>query len=123
MRARLDEAGTATPRTRGETEEPRRRLRRSERLPHTDCTRNLTDGAMATAKKSAKKAAKQTTAGVAQDRRKVASKQAHEVAYESEKMRASPAAVKKAIEHVGNVRKVIESRLKKVRAAGKTRKR
>jgi hypothetical protein len=71
---------------------------------------------IATAKKSAKKAAKRTTPRVKQDRRQVSGAQADEVAFESKKMGASPEALKKAIAHVANVRRIIRSRLAQVRA-------
>ena len=62
---------------------------------------------------AAKKAARKTTRGRAQDRAKVAGGQKHEVAYEAKKTSRSAPAVKKAVKKVGNVRKKVEKRLKK----------
>lgn len=65
---------------------------------------------MATAKKAP---AKHTSRGLAQDRRLVATKQPHEVAYEAKKTKSTPAAVKKAAAAAGPSRKAIEKKLKK----------
>jgi hypothetical protein len=56
---------------------------------------------------AAKKKAKKTTRGRAQDRAKVAGGQKYEVAYEAKKTKKSAGAVRKAIKKVGNSRKKV----------------
>ena len=51
--------------------------------------------------------------GRAQDRRKVAGGQDHEVRYEAEKMDVSRDEVRKAVKAEGNSRKKVEEKLKK----------
>ena len=53
---------------------------------------------------AAKKAAKKTTHGRAQDRAKVAGGQKYEVSYEAKKTGSAAPAVKKAVKKVGNPR-------------------
>ena len=65
---------------------------------------------MATAKKAA---AKHTPRGLKQDRERVNTSQPYEVKYEADKLKTTPAAVKKAAKAVGPTRKAIEKRLKK----------
>jgi Protein of unknown function (DUF3606) len=60
---------------------------------------------------AAKKTAKKTARGRAQDRTKVAGGQRYEVSYEAKKTGRSAPAVKKAVKKVGNVRKTVEKRL------------
>ncbi len=60
---------------------------------------------------AAKKAAKRTARGRAQDRAKVAGGQKYEVGYESKKTGRSASAMKKAVKKVGNVRGQVEKRL------------
>ena len=60
---------------------------------------------------AAKKVAKKTVRGRAQDRAKVAGGQKYEVSYEAKKSGRSAAAVKKAVKKVGNMRKKVEKRL------------
>ena len=60
---------------------------------------------------AAKKAAKKTTRGRAQDRAKVAGGQKYEVDYEAKKTGRSASAVKTAVKKVGNVRGKVEKKL------------
>jgi Protein of unknown function (DUF3606) len=59
----------------------------------------------------AKKAAKKTTRGRAQDRAKVAGGQKYEVSYEAKKTGRSAPAVRKAVKKVGNARTKVEKKL------------
>ena len=60
---------------------------------------------------AAKKTAKKTARGRAQDRALVAGGQKHELGYEAKKTGRSAASVKKAVKKVGNARKNVEKRL------------
>jgi hypothetical protein len=60
---------------------------------------------------TAKKAAKKSSRGRAQDRSKVAGGHKYEVGYEAKKTGRSAPAVKKAVKKVGNVRKKVEKKL------------
>jgi len=68
---------------------------------------------VATAKKATAKnaPAKHTSAGLKQDRARIAGKQAHEVSYEAKKTGAKPAEVKAAVKAAGNSRKAVEKHL------------
>jgi hypothetical protein len=60
---------------------------------------------------AAKKKAKKTTRGRAQDRAKVAGGQKYEVAYEAKKTGKSSGAVRKAVKKAGNSRKRVTKTL------------
>jgi len=60
---------------------------------------------------AAKKTAKKTTRGRAQDRARVAGGQKYEVSYEAKKTGRSAASVKKAVKKVGNARKRVDKHL------------
>jgi len=62
---------------------------------------------------TAKKAAKHTPRGLKQDRERLNISQPYEVNYEANKLKTTPAAVKKAAKAVGPTRKAIEKKLKK----------
>lgn len=60
---------------------------------------------------AAKKKAKKSTRGRAQDRARVAGGQKYEVAYEAKKTKKKAAAVRKAVKKVGNSRKKVNKAL------------
>ena len=60
---------------------------------------------------AAKKKAKKSTRGRAQDRARVAGGQKYEVAYEAKKTKKKPATVRKAVKKVGNSRKKVNKAL------------
>jgi hypothetical protein len=61
---------------------------------------------------AAKKKAKKTTRGRAQDRARVAGGQKYEVAYEAKKTKKKAATVRKAVKKVGNSRKKVNKALR-----------
>jgi hypothetical protein len=60
---------------------------------------------------AAKKKAKRSTRGRAQDRARVAGGQKYEVAYEAKKTKKTSSTVRKAVKNVGNSRKKINKAL------------